>query len=151
MELIIIVIVLLMFFIVDFRKESYKKQYQLDENKKEICKLTEDLSWKEKELGWKDKAIINVKREMEECVDAVNSLPLKVGELTVFLVKNILVREQYDSDWEIYTIDSNNNQITLNLTRHDTEDHAKLISCLKNCSSIEDIKKLDLRDRIYYD
>ena len=64
-------------------------------------------------------------------------------------IKNIAcvtVRQFYDSDWKIDTIDG-----AVTITRADTDNMTDICSLLNNIKSINDIKTIDKKESIYYD
>ena len=62
----------------------------------------------------------------------------------------IRVRQFYDSKWFIYFHDGGE-QKSIQITRDDMEEKNSLMNRLRECTSVDDIRALDLRNSIYYD
>jgi hypothetical protein len=67
---------------------------------------------------------------------------IKVNEL-----RKVEKRMFYDSTW---TIDTNQGCIE-RLTRDDSETYDNLKELIERCNNIEEVKNLDMRNKIYYD
>lgn len=62
-------------------------------------------------------------------------------------IKCLETRMFYDSTWKI---DFHSGE-SCTIVRDDTESEADLIEAIGNCKTVDDVKRLDMKSRIYYD
>ena len=67
--------------------------------------------------------------------------------LKIKSIECIEVRKFYDSTWKIEF----ENGLDCMLTRDDLETEQELRKDIENCDSVEEVKSLDMRHKIYYD
>ncbi|QOY37689.1 hypothetical protein AWH56_008950 [Anaerobacillus isosaccharinicus] len=78
-----------------------------------------------------------------------NPIPTTSG-ITLIKLERTRRRTFYDSKWAL-DIKTPTGLVSTSLTRWDDQCHLALTEDIEKCSSLEDVQKLDLRERIYYD
>lgn len=71
-------------------------------------------------------------------------------KVKILYIGCVEVRKFYDSKWEIAFLDKGELNF-ISLTCDERESHSSLLKALEKCETVEEIQKLDYRDKIYYD
>lgn len=111
----------------------------------------ENLGTDMQELKYDIKRLERAIERLEGELEALKEFPIVCQN--GFILKAVMVdfRPHYDSIWNIIILDDNNKLQEIRITRFDTENMAGITKKLKEVEKIEDIKKLCMKDFIYYD
>lgn len=142
------------------RKNSFENQIEILNNQieilnldKKIMFLNHDSNLKRElsalEITFGDKMVetqVSYDNLIFEIIRNIN----QAKKLTVLYVTELEVRIGYDSTWGVIVVDEEGVH-DIRLTRYSGESKTNLLKLLENCHSINEIKALDVKGKIYYD